>query len=215
MPVWMIPLLMSMAGGAAGQAKGHNTKSTLEGAGMGALLGLGGAGLAGGAAGGAADAGADAATAGSDALGSAVTSGAASAGAAGMDGGALDLASLTSAEQGGMDAADASVLGSGAQQGVTAADMGAMSNVLAPGANVTPTTSPSMWSQFASNPTVQKGFGKADDMGWNAAAQAALTPNRTMTQPGQGMNLQQPSPLQPQMMQMPSYAQQLQQLGFA
>ena len=230
---------MGMAGGAAGQAKGHNTKSTMEGAGLGTLLGLtdgAGAAMLGSGAGSAGAAGVSAAdeaaaATGSDALGSSLTMTATGAGMPSAD--SLGLNGLLASSQAGAgagsaDIADASMLGAGSSQGVSAADMGAIAdgNPTAPG--VMGSEAAKLGSFGASQPGmnfvtkpwwqqyVTKGMGKANDVGWTEAIKAAMTPNTTTSVPGQPLlNGAPPSALQNNTMQMPNYTQQMQMLGFA
>lgn len=231
MPPWLIPILMAAMGGAAGQAKGHNTKSTLEGAGLGALLGTGMGGAAGAAgAGGSAAEGASA-----DAL--AGTTGDALADTASMEGGlsgfggtaagsSLDLGSLSAVNPAlagaTADGADASMLGMGASQGMGSADLGAIMGGTNPAAaelapssfGASPSPAPTAYQSFMSNPMVQKGAGKMNDMGWSAGMQALLSPQTKTSTPGQPLLGQAPAPLQGNPMSMPNYAQQMQMLGF-
>jgi hypothetical protein len=202
---------------------------------------VGGAAGAGGEAGADAGATADAtavgASAGSSALDSTALAGADLSGFGGTAGGsALDLGSLTATNPAFIgattDAGDAAMLGGGASQGIGAADMGAMAggvNPTAPGlmgtmgsmpssfaaTPFTPSASatPSMMQSIMSNPTISKGAGKLNDMGWSTAMQQMLTPQYRTTTPGQPIMAPPPAPVQGQSMQMPNYAQQMQMLG--
>lgn len=184
MPVWLLPLLLAAVGGAAGQAKTHHTKGTLEGAGLGALagMGLGGALGAGGAGAGAAG---TSAAEGSAAMGS-------------------GLASDTAlAASGSPFAGIGSMVGGATDAGMASAVPAASNAALA-------TASPSLWSQLG-----MAGAKGAAGTGASMAAQDLATPKQRVTTPSDIPFGQLPNAPQFNQLQLPSYEQQLRQLGFA
>ena len=188
MPVWLIPILMAAMGGAAGQAEGHNTKSTLEGAGLGALLGVGGgaAGLLGAGSEGA-TAGTSGALAGesavapeamgasSDALSASLAAPATAAGmptadSLGLNG--LIASGASGPAAGGGDLADMSMLGSASTQGVDASNLGAIMGNMNPVAGSTAAGQvPGSMAAFS------QGVPSSGSAAWSPTSAASRTPS--------------------------------------